>query len=110
MFIVVSRYKVREGHDSKVLARRLRKEDAEVSVRKETGCLEFSVYEEYRKKDDSRALLLYERYTSEDAFKAHQETPERRCSYRRVLCARGGCQGGRGLRASGRGEAKRRGC
>jgi quinol monooxygenase YgiN len=76
MFVVVSRYKVSEGHDPKELARLLRKEDAEVSVRKEPGCLEFSVYQDKEEKDDSRAILLYERYTSEEAFKAHQQTPQ----------------------------------
>ena len=72
MFIVVSRYKVSEGHDHEELARLLREKDAEVSVRKERGCLEFSVYQEI---DDPRAFLLYERYTSEDAFQAHRRTP-----------------------------------
>jgi quinol monooxygenase YgiN len=38
----------------------------------EPGCLEFSVYQEI---DDPRAFLLYERYTSEEAFQAHRRTP-----------------------------------
>lgn len=69
MLIVMARYVVTEGHESKV-ARLLRK-NAEAS-RSEPGCLEFSVYQEI---DDSRAFLLYERYTSEDAFQAHRWTP-----------------------------------
>jgi len=77
MFTVVSRYKVREGHDSTKevaqLLELLRKKDAEVSVREELGCLEFLVYQEI---EDPRAILLYERYTSEEAFKAHQQTPQ----------------------------------
>src|SRR5918994_1244893 len=75
MFIVVSRYKVSEGlnpTEVEQLLRKLRKEDAEVSEHDERGCLEFSVYQE---NDDPRAWLLYERYRSEDAFKAHQQTP-----------------------------------
>jgi quinol monooxygenase YgiN len=76
MFVVVSRYKVSEGQHPKEVARRLRKEDAEVSVREEPGCLEFSVYQDKEEKDDPRAILLYERYTSEEAFKAHQQTPQ----------------------------------
>src|SRR5687768_17187846 len=79
MFVVVSRYKVSEGQDPKEVAQRLRKEDAEVSVREEQGCLEFSVYQDKvyqdkEEKDDPRAILLYERYVSEEAFKAHQQT------------------------------------
>jgi quinol monooxygenase YgiN len=69
MLTVVARYVVSEGHDSTV-ARLLRK-NAEAS-RTEPGCLEFSVYQEI---DDPRAFLLYERYTSEDAFQAHRRTP-----------------------------------
>jgi quinol monooxygenase YgiN len=69
MLIVVARYVVTEGHESTV-ARLLRK-SAEAS-RAEPGCLEFSVYREI---DDPRAFLLYERYTSEEAFQAHRRTP-----------------------------------
>jgi quinol monooxygenase YgiN len=69
VLIVVARYVVSEGHDSTV-ARLLRK-NAQAS-RAEPGCLEFSVYQEI---DDPRAFLLYERYTSEDAFQAHRRTP-----------------------------------
>jgi quinol monooxygenase YgiN len=69
MLIVVARYVVAEGHESTV-ARLLRK-NAEAS-RAEPGCLEFSVYREI---DDPRVFLLYERYTSEDAFQAHRRTP-----------------------------------
>ena len=69
MLIVVAQYVVSEGHDSTV-ARLLRK-NAQAS-RAEPGCLEFSVYQEI---DDPRAFLLYERYTSEDAFQAHRRTP-----------------------------------
>ena len=69
MLIVVARYVVSEGHESSV-ARLLRK-NAEAS-RAEPGCLEFSVYQEI---DDPRAFLLYERYTSEEAFQAHRRTP-----------------------------------
>jgi len=74
MFNVVPRYKVSEGLNSKEveqLLQRLRKEDAEVSERKEPDCLEFSVYQERR---NPRAWLLYEGYTSDEAFKAHQQT------------------------------------
>ena len=69
MLIVIARYVVVEGYESTV-ARLLRK-NAEAS-RGEPGCLEFSVYQEI---DDPRAFLLYERYTSEDAFQAHRRTP-----------------------------------
>ena len=69
MLIVVARYVVAEGHESTV-ARLLRK-NAEAS-RAEPGCLEFSVYQAI---GDPRAFLLYERYTSEDAFRAHRRTP-----------------------------------
>lgn len=69
MLTVVARYRVREGHDSTV-ARLLRK-NAEASLA-EPGCLEFTVY---RETDEPRSFLLYERYTSEDAFQAHRQTP-----------------------------------
>jgi len=69
MLTVIARYVVGEGHDATV-ARLLRK-NAEAS-RTEPGCLEFSVYQEI---DDPRTFLLYERYTSEDAFQAHRQTP-----------------------------------
>jgi quinol monooxygenase YgiN len=69
MLIVVARYVVAEGHESRVA--RLLRENAEAS-RGEPGCLEFSVYQEI---DDPRAFLLYERYTGEDAFQAHRRTP-----------------------------------
>ena len=69
MLIVVARYVVGEGHESTVA--RLLLMNAEAS-RAEPGCLEFSVYQ---KIDVPRAFLLYERYTSEDAFQAHRRTP-----------------------------------
>ncbi|MGH8825425.1 MAG: putative quinol monooxygenase [Jiangellaceae bacterium] len=69
MLIVVARYVVAEGNESTVT--RLLRENAEAS-RAEPGCLEFSVYQDI---DDPRAFLLYERYTSEDAFQAHRQTP-----------------------------------
>ena len=69
MLTVIARYVVSEGHESTVA--RLLRENAEAS-RAETGCLEFSVYQEI---DDPGAILLYERYTGEDAFQAHRQTP-----------------------------------
>ena len=69
MLIVVARYVVADGHESRVAG--LLRKNAEAS-RAEPGCLEFSVYQEI---DDPRAFLLYERYTSEDAFQAHRSTP-----------------------------------
>jgi quinol monooxygenase YgiN len=69
MLIVIARYVVAERHESTVA--RLLRENAEAS-RVEPGCLEFSVYQEI---DNSRAFLLYERYTNEDAFQAHRHTP-----------------------------------
>ncbi|HEY3001568.1 MAG TPA: putative quinol monooxygenase, partial [Kribbellaceae bacterium] len=58
-----------EGHES--VAARLLRQNAEAS-RTEPGCLEFTVYQEI---DDRRVILLYERYTDEDAFQAHRQTP-----------------------------------
>ena len=69
MLIVVARYVVAEGHESRVAG--LLRKNAEAS-RAEPGCVEFSVYQEI---DDPRAFLLYERYTSEDAFQAHRRMP-----------------------------------
>ena len=69
MLIVVARYSVTEGQEASVL--RLLRRNAEAS-RAEPGCLEFSVYQEI---DHPRAILLYERDTSEEAFQAHRRTP-----------------------------------
>ncbi len=69
MLIVIARYLVTEGHES-VVARLLR-QNAEAS-RTEPGCLEFTVFQEI---DDPRVIMLYERYTDEDAFQAHRQTP-----------------------------------
>jgi quinol monooxygenase YgiN len=68
MLVVVARYVVIEGHESAV--ERLLRQNAKAS-RAEPGCLEFSVYEDI---DNPRMILLYERYTSEDAFQAHRRT------------------------------------
>ena len=69
MLIVIARYLVTDGHESTVAD--LLRENAAAS-RAEPGCLEFTVYHAI---DDPRAFLLYERYTSEDAFQAHRQTP-----------------------------------
>jgi quinol monooxygenase YgiN len=62
MLTVVARYRVTHGHESTVT--RLLRANAQAS-RAEPECLEFSVYQEI---DDPRVFMLYERYTSEDAF------------------------------------------
>lgn len=69
MLIVVARYRATRGEESTVSD--LLRANAQAS-RAEPGCLEFSVYQEI---DDPQAFLLYERYTSEDAFQAHRQTP-----------------------------------
>lgn len=66
---VVARYVVTAGHEATVA--RLLQENA-AAARAEPGCLEFAVYQAV---DDPRAILLYERYTDEDAFQAHRRTP-----------------------------------
>jgi quinol monooxygenase YgiN len=70
---------VGEGHASTVA--RLLGENAEAS-RAEPGCLEFSVYQEL---DDSRKILLYERYTSEDVFQAYRRSPHFRDIHERQV-------------------------
>jgi autoinducer 2-degrading protein len=70
VLIVLARYVLSEGHDATV-ARVLRKKNAQ-ATRAEAGCLQFSVYQHI---DDPRAFVLYERYTSEEAFQAHRLTP-----------------------------------
>jgi quinol monooxygenase YgiN len=67
---VVARYVVNDGHEATVA--RLLQENA-AAARAEPGCLEFAVYQAV---DDPRAILLYERYTDEDAFQAHRRTPQ----------------------------------
>jgi quinol monooxygenase YgiN len=69
MLIVVARYVVKEGREDSVV--RLMRSNAEAS-RQEPDCLEFSVYQDI---DDPRRILLYERYTDEEAFQAHRRTP-----------------------------------
>ena len=69
MLIVVAQYVVKQGrHDTVV---RLMRSNAEASLQ-EPGCLEFSVYQDV---DDPRRILLYERYTDEDAFQEHRQRP-----------------------------------
>jgi quinol monooxygenase YgiN len=69
MLIVVAQYVVKVGHEDTVV--HLMRSNAEAS-RDEPDCLEFSVYQQV---DDPRRILLYERYTDEDAFQAHRQTP-----------------------------------
>ena len=69
MVTVIARYLVREGYASAV--QRLLASNAEATAA-EPGCLEFSVYQQT---DNPRAFLLYERYTSEEAFQQHRRTP-----------------------------------
>src|SRR5215475_7924178 len=69
MLVVVARYLVTAGHESTVAC--LLHEN-EIASRTEPGCLEFTVYEAI---EDPRSFLLYERYTDEDAFQAHRQTP-----------------------------------
>ena len=69
MLVVVARYLVTAGHES--IVESLLGENA-IASRAEPGCLEFTVY---RAIDEPRAFLLYERYTDEDAFQAHRQTP-----------------------------------
>ena len=67
MFVVVARYVVTSGHEETVAD--LLRQNAAAS--EEPGCLEFTVHQHI---DDSRAILLYERYVDEAAFRAHRET------------------------------------
>jgi len=60
---------VAEGQESRVA--RLLHDNAEAS-RAEPECHEFSVYQAI---DDPRALLLYERSTSDEAFQLQRRTP-----------------------------------
>ena len=69
MLIVLARYVLSEGHDATVA--RVLPKNAQ-ATRAEAGCLQFSVYQ---KIDHPRAFVLYERYTSEEAFQAHRLTP-----------------------------------
>jgi quinol monooxygenase YgiN len=69
MLIVVAWYVVKEGHEDSVVS--LLRSNAEAS-RQEPDCQEFSVYQGV---EDPRRVLLYERYTDEDAFQAHRQTP-----------------------------------
>jgi quinol monooxygenase YgiN len=67
MLIVVAQYIVKEGQEDTVV--RLMRSNAEAS-RREPDCLEFSVYQDV---EHPRRILLYERYTDEDAFQAHRQ-------------------------------------
>ncbi len=69
MVTVIARYVVRDSHVSTV-TQLLAKNAA--ATRAEPACLEFSVYQQL---DDPQALLLYERYTNEEAFQEHRLTP-----------------------------------
>lgn len=69
MLIVVAQYVVKEGQEDTVV--RLMRSNAEAS-RQEPDCLEFSVHQDV---DNPRRILLFERYTDEEAFQAHRQTP-----------------------------------
>jgi quinol monooxygenase YgiN len=68
MMIVVAQYVVKEGHQDSVVS--LLRSNAEAS-RQEPDCLEFSVYQDV---EHPARILLYERYSNEDAFQAHRHT------------------------------------
>lgn len=67
-YVMVARWRPRAGEGEKIEA--ILRELA-VAVRREPGNLQFTVL---RSHDDADDLLLYEVYTSEDAFTAHQQT------------------------------------
>jgi quinol monooxygenase YgiN len=67
-YIMVARWKAREGEIQKIEA--ILRELA-MAVRREPGNLQFTVH---RSLDDKNDFLLYEIYTSEEAFAEHQKT------------------------------------
>jgi quinol monooxygenase YgiN len=68
MLTVIARYLVQDGRESTV--ENLLDRNA-TATQAEPGCLEFSVY---RRTDDPRRFLLYERYTDEEAFQQHRHS------------------------------------
>lgn len=67
-YVIVARWRPRAGEADKVKA--ILRELA-AAVRQEPGNLQFIVYSSH---DDPDDLLLYEIYTSEEAFAAHRQT------------------------------------
>ena len=66
---VIARYTIREGHEEEVLALLPR---LAAAARTEPGNLGF---DHFRGLDDSRRVVLLERYASREAFAAHRATP-----------------------------------
>lgn len=67
-YVVVARWRASAGAREtieKILRELVR------ACQKEPGCLEFIAH---RSQDDSDEFLLYERYTTEQAFRDHQQT------------------------------------
>jgi len=67
-YVMVARWRAREGETQNIDA--ILRELA-AAVRREPGNIEFTVH---RGRDDPDEFLLYEVYTSEEAFRQHQLT------------------------------------
>lgn len=68
VYVVVANWRAKEGADDDVAAILA---DLAPMVRQEPGCLQFVGN---RSRSDPRRFLIYEEYTSEEAFDAHRET------------------------------------
>jgi quinol monooxygenase YgiN len=66
---VIARYTISAGREADVLAMLA---TLQAAARDEPGNLAFDVYREV---DDDRHVVLLERYSSQQAFAAHRETP-----------------------------------
>ncbi|MTI16251.1 antibiotic biosynthesis monooxygenase [Rhodobacteraceae bacterium RKSG542] len=69
-YAVIAEFKVKPGCLEQFLE--VAREDAEHSVRDEEGCLVFDVNVSA---EDENTVILYEVYTSREAFDAHLKTP-----------------------------------
>ena len=69
MLTVIARYKTRPGASDEVAAVLL---NHVVATRREPGCIDFTVL---RSLEEPERFILYERYTDEEAFRAHRASP-----------------------------------
>jgi quinol monooxygenase YgiN len=67
-YVMVARWRPHEGETKKIEA--ILRELA-MAIRQEPGNVQFTVY---RDRDDVNEFLLYEVYSSEEAFRQHQQT------------------------------------
>ena len=95
MYVIVAPIQIKEGHKEEFMRAML--EDAKGSVNDEPGCLRFDVIQDA---GDTNRIWLYEIYTGEAAFQAHQQAPH----FTKFAAAAGAWREEGGLEGAARGS------